>query len=504
VQAPDRERLAHTVAAHSGEWVLAVLILLAACAPTLLGALAGVQGSGALTAFFLALLGALGFALGLWRRVRLALLVLVILLPFQPLITMPLAHEIGPVGVRGFVAGKDVYVTALVTGLLLGWGRTLRWNLVDATAIAFGGIYFLYFVLSPAELFVRAVSLREGFMIVALYAVGRLSGLDNAGLAWFVRSCVIVAVVVCAFGYVERFLFSNADWHYLGAAAYAEQKWGTTEWTQNGVPDNWSTWLGHDYVRRMVGPVGDPTSLSRFLALPVLALLFTPWLWTRRPGGLAKHVLLAALLPVALVLTLGRGGLVIVLGGVLVWAYVRRPVLTVLFGAPVMVVVLISFALFDPEGGSATRHLEGLANVASALDAPLGHGLGSSGQKAVLYAGEVDEKISESYLGGLGYQMGIVGVLAYMVFVAAVVLRFMVLIRRFGRAPGARDVWDQLLLALSLAGGIFATSLLANSAIAPISAALGLIYSGAALTWAEHLAGAARRVPLPVPALGPA
>src|SRR4029434_970118 len=134
---------------------------------------------------------------------------------------------------------------------------------------------------------------------------------------------------------------------------------------------------------------------------------------------------------------------------------------TVLFGAPVMVVVLISFALFDPEGGSATRHLEGLADVASALDAPLGHGLGSSGQKAVLYAGEVDEKISESYLGGLGYQMGIVGVLAYMVFVAAVVLRFMVLIRRFGRAPGARDVWDQLLLALSLAGGIFATSLLA-------------------------------------------
>lgn len=449
-------------------------------APSLTAAFAGLEGAGKLVVLHLAAMAFLAAFLG-WMNPRAALLFLVFLLPWQPLFSMPVSEALGGPGIKLLVASKEVFSAVLLSVLFYRNAKKVKWGIVDMAALVFLCAYFLYFIKSPAGITARVVSFKEGFMIVCFYFIGRLFIFSKDDLAWMLRAVVGVSILVAAFGYLERFFFDGLSWKFLGAIDYLESKIDTSQFDSiaiDGLPHNWFTFLGTTPVRRMVGPIGDATSLSRFLAFPVLALIYLRSLTGRIDEAGFLRLSLLLFLGAALALTLGRGGQVIIIGGTLVLFLARKPVIALLLGIPFMLLVVLKLAIFDLQSGSAMRHLAGLAGGLSELfRSPLGNGLGTSGQMAVLY-GVVEVKVSESYIGSLAFQTGLPGVLLYTAFFAIFSYSFA---REYLRKRRTPDEWRAPLLAFSLSSGIYFTSVLANSAIAPISSGLSLIFCGALL-----------------------
>lgn len=468
--------------------VFVIAVLAAGLGPALAGAAAGVSGAGQLMVLHLLTTSFLAAFLA-HRSVKASLVFLAVLMPWQPFLSMPVAESLGSSGIKLLVATKEVYAAVLVSVLFLKNAKKVRWNLADLAGLVFLLVYFAYMVKSPAGLTSRIVSFKEGFMIACFYLGGRLSLFDMEDIVWFLKVVIGTSVLVAAFGYLERFAFDARAWRYYGAIDYLNSKIDTSQYGSvvlNGLPLNWYTYIGHTPVRRMVGPIGDATSLSRFLALPVMALIYVRGLAGSSPSTAHIRTALLVFIGAALALTLGRGGQLIVIGGLMVLAFAKRPLLSAMLGAPAVFFFLTKLELFDIGSGSALRHMAGLAKgVLSIAVAPLGNGLGSSGQMAVLYSAGVGEKVSESYIGSLAYQMGIPGVLAYTLFFAALMLKSLRTHLRL-RKKGA-ELYGLSLMAFTFSSGIYFTSILANSAIAPISAGLSLVFIGAFQGAAEKL-----------------
>ncbi|MEZ4485091.1 MAG: hypothetical protein R2864_11040 [Syntrophotaleaceae bacterium] len=381
------------------------------------------------------------------------------------------------------VATKEVFVLFFLGGLFLRFFRVKGFLWVDWAAVLFFACHFFYFFKSSSGIFSRVVSFREGFMVVAFYAIGRLLPLSKEKMPNYFKSILLLALPVCLFGFIERFCFGGGTWRVIGSEAYMIAKFGADNpgtITLDGIPLQWFTYVGMDPVRRMVATIGDSTSLSRFLSLPVLILVY--FRLFKKNSIIAGPISFSLFLVfgTSLVLSLGRGGQLISMGGIFLLYLVKYPRLTVAGGIPLVVVVFLKTALFDIQSGSAIRHMAGLVSgIASLLRNPLGHGLGASGQMAVLYGASIEEKVSESYLGSLGYQMGLPGVLAYLLFGFAALWTLFRVYRQnsYMRKEVGFDS-RAILLGFSVTGGIFFTSFLSNSAIAPISAGLSLIYCG--------------------------
>lgn len=422
-------------------------------------------------------------ALVTWKSPKAAVVLLALILTWQPVLSMPLARAVGGSGLRSLVATKEVFTVTMLGVLFLRGARSVRYTYVDAAALAYTVVGVWYMLISPVGLFSRLVSFREGFMVVAFYMTGRFANFTWREIDWLLRTVVLVALVAASFGFIERFLFSGHTWSMIGAANYVTTKYDVGGFEPsfiNGMPSQWHTFVGGRTIRRMVGPIGDPTALSRFLAFPVLALVYVRGLFPRWGRRLPLRLAALAVLAAAMVLTLGRGGQVIALGGLMLWLLVRSPLLGVTVGLPASVFVLLQFALFDIRSGSALRHLTGLAEgLRALLHTPLGHGLGTSGQLAVFYAAQLSDRISESYFGGLAYQMGAPGLISYFALFGCLLWTLLRAYRR-SAAAGCGRRWYYL-LAFAVSGGIFATSMLADSAIAPISAGLALLYTGSVM-----------------------
>lgn len=417
-----------------------------------------------------------------------SLILLALILPWQPLFSMPLAHTLGGSGIKMLVATKEVYAVTLLGLLFLGRRKKHRWVFVDVAAMLFVTVYILYMVVSPASFFTRLVSFREGFMIVAFYFVGRLSGLDQTKLRTVLRIVVMIAVLVALFGYIERFVFNNSTWNQIGAGEYMAMKFGPGNpgtGLMDGIPSQWYTYVGgagsgYKLLRRMVGPIGDATSLSRFLAFPILVLIFVKNLFGKRPRFLVLRGVLMFTLGGAVLLSLGRGGMVIVLGGILLWLFVRNRWVAIMLGV-FSLLLMTSTTLFDIQSGSNARHISNLIKGIQVLQiSPLGRGLGTSGQLALSFGEKVgeEEKVRESYCASLAAQMGFPGLGAYLLFVATLLSKLYSIFRK-DRVDLNGEIGGMALLGLASIGGMFVTSALANSAVAPISAGLPLLFAGA-------------------------
>lgn len=435
------------------------------------------------TAIYLTIVIVVASVLGRKDR-NAALLILVFVLSWQPLLSMPIANIVGSMGVKSLVATKDIYITVLLATLFWRNGKEMRWQYIDIIAVIFVAVYFFYFISSPSNLFGRLVSFREGFMIAAYYLAGRLLLFKQEDIKWLLRVIVIVSTSVVIFGYIERFLFSPELWHEIGAIDYTGAKRAVSTRIGGDVPDQWYTYIHGAPVRRMVSSIGDPTALGRFLSLPLLALIFL-----KKPINYSKKKLFSNKLFIllmfagAVILTLCRGGLLIALGGIFIWTlFAHKTKWQLVISVFLMIAVIffvITSPILDPQSGSPVRHMTGFSKGVEALyKTPFGNGLGTSGQMALYYSQDIEEKAGESYFVSLAYQTGIAGIIAYFLFAGAILRNIVRIYRKNKALEIDRDGANMALLGLSVAAGIFATSLLSNAAISPLSAGLSLLYCG--------------------------
>jgi len=202
--------------------------------------------------------------------------------------------------------------------------------LADAVAVAFLGLLALHFVSSPDTSSPELTYFRRFGAPVLLYLGGRLLIPSRAQFQDSLRIVVAVALGVAFFGIIERFALDVAFWRdgVDAATFYSRQvESGLVPhgWIviYRGVPDGIFIGLPLEVpVRRLVSTYLEPTTLSSFLALALLLLLLVPDHARMRPFYRVAAIAGVALLALAVLATLSRGGMLTVGAGITLFALV--------------------------------------------------------------------------------------------------------------------------------------------------------------------------------------
>jgi len=406
------------------------------------------------------------------KKILYGLIILILILPLQPFLTSLLSSIIDPIGVKVFVALKEILTVIILIFLIFKRIKKIKLFYIDFILLVFINIHIAYLILGNEALFLKVISFREAFMIFAFYTIGRLSYTNFKELKKFSEIIIYIGLTIALFGLIERFLFTMDTWNFLGAFDYVNLKY-EVRINEYGFPVNWFTYINDELkIRRIVGTVLEPTSFSRFLSF--IALLSLYYFSIFKEKKLRNRKIFLILL---LIITIGmsRGGLLIVFIGILIYFYNKQHLISLVI-APIFIIGLLGTDLFSLSSGNSQRHIHGLTEgIIAAYTTPAGHGLGASGQLAVLYGNiSGDEKVSESYIGGLGYQLGMYGIVPYILF-NIVVLFYLIKYKAINHYLA--------LLIISGLLGVFITSFLSNSAVSPISSALIFIYTGISISY---------------------
>lgn len=420
--------------------------------------------------------------------------------------------------VVGAIAAKEVmYVTVFAIGVGIvahtaaRRGLTIREALgriqpVDWLAIAFIGLVGVAFLVSGEPLSSRLINARRLASLPILYLAGRTLLAHRSEFSRAIRVLIGIAVVVSILGVIELLILGNGFWRdivrilELQGETISGGIQSALQHARDGLPLNWWSHLVIR-LRRLVSTFLEPTTLSIFLALTIT---LAPFVLVRRPGPsvvltgrngrfvgpramvadirgyLARWDIPAALaivvMVVAMVLTLGKGG----------WMILATVVLTCLFsttrrsiGRLVVVVAIVGVvglgvgSLVPGVGPNIAAHVDGLITGAlQLLTHPLGSGLGSTG----FWGANLDVG-TDSTAGVIASQLGLPGIVIFAAWAAVLVYRIL---------PAGTDEDTQRrradpALRRALAGallGLFGLALVSTSATGLLGSAFYLLLGG--------------------------
>lgn len=412
--------------------------------------------------------------------IGIALCFYVALMVTQPFFTLLISSGLDEAGIKLLVASKEIALIVLFLFLLKSpaGGAFPRIVLLDYIVFLFIFTFVFSFMHGGASMFAKVLSLREGVFIGLCYFIGRLSFCDVRSVFLFCHFVCVVAAFISAFGLVERFFFSLSFWGDLGALDYSILKRGYSvrSFLSGFVPDQWFSYYFGEFYRRMVSVVLDPTSLSRFLAFPLIYLVVRVFFsgFHLRTFGL----LLMGLISSAMVLSFGKGGFLVFICALAVVVWGRNKFISIVLMLVIFVLVLVT-GFLEGNSGNFVRHTSHYSVAFSELAGqPLGSGLGLSGQQTVNY-GLIEEEDGgeESFFISFIRQCGLLGLLSFILFFC--VAPFL-LLRRFFRVRSFIER-DAGVLVISIVGcyvGVSVSSFLANSAVSMISASVVFILIG--------------------------
>jgi hypothetical protein len=365
-------------------------------------------------------------------------------------------------------------------------------------AIAFVGFVGLAFLLGTEDLNSRLVNARRFASLPIFYVIGRLLLPRVTELRSATSAVVWVGVAVAVFGLVEWFVLGEAFWRdVVRILSFQEVSISAgiqpeAQQSRDGIPYNWVTFIPFQ-VRRLVSTFAEPTTLSIYLAL---ALTLSPFAIGLRPGPrfalppgpggvraqLARWpwhgVVIVGVLALAMVLTVGKGGLMIaaVAAVVALANTTRRRAIRVVPLLAALTAIGLAVGLAIPGIGDNIRdHLYGLMSGAvHLLQQPLGSGLGSTG-----FWGSGLRVGTDSTIGTIAGQLGLVAVVLWLGWAVLVVRA---LLPPDSDRPARPAIPTRLRQALAGAlAGLFGLSLLSTSASGLLGVAAYLLLAGWAI-----------------------
>lgn len=227
----------------------------------------------------------------------------------------------------------------------------------------------------------------------------------------YLRYLVWLGVLAIGFGFLEA--NTPGFWQSIGLQTLWENK-GIPVSPGTGLPPNFyaSEQIDGQFIRRMVGPFADPVNFGTFL----FAVFMAAWFLKSRIAVL--------LVVVASVLTVSKGAFL----GMLVWfafwtRYFASRTIHV-FAIMMAAGAALYFYVFtlSSSTGSTTAHINGfLAAFVELPGHPLGRGMGGTGVLAGLFSegSESESAITESGIGMIMGQLGVVGLVVYLAFFVA-------------------------------------------------------------------------------------
>lgn len=404
---------------------------------------------------------------------------LLLLVVFQELGLIVLSNSLGTSEIRFLTLGKDIFaISALATLVLRGRFRRIRWHAADWLALGFillNGLYFLR-SLGSVSLFALALALKQNSMLCLLYFLGRLLFLSENDQRKSVSLLVKISLFIALFGFVERFLLGDDFWIAIGIHQLARDRGVYDVFLRSkfeGLAGAMFYLVGNLSMRRLASLSAQPPLTAYFLALPLTILFFVPDLYSK---DRLKASIATMVIGIALLLTLGRGGLLIAALAFLAKYWKKN---SLKFAGIVALLLLLYFGssqvqyIFGYGGG---RHLGGLQNALVILQGkPLGYGLGTGGNYAAWFGDSGASSLQwESYIGALGYQMGIIGLVVFTLLFTS--LFYMLYWQSHPQVP---LVWQRLSAAVGVAVlGLLGASLFAEAAVGFLSSGFYLIFAG--------------------------
>ncbi len=418
--------------------------------------------------------------------------ILVFLVVFQNIVLIVLSNFFSSAGIFSLMIAKDLFaVVALVIFLSRTSWKQFRFTRVDYLALAFLAlnIFYLFFFHSQS-IFVRLVSFKENVMLYLLFFLGRTLPLDDEKFHKSVKLIINAGIFVALFGFLERFFLGDQFWIGLGIHELAKDQkvYDVFRFEAFGkeIASPMFYFVGNLSLRRLASISAQPPLTSHFLALPFLILFFSPSMFS---SDRVKVFLARFSIGLAILLTIGRAGILIVGIGIILaywkksWRKGAALVILLVFG--VLAVNMLSsvfnlqYGIFSLQHGGG-RHLAGLVMAMASLNHPFGHGLASGGDYASWYGDEEIREIStwESYVGSLGYQMGLIGLGLFLMICLS--LFYLLFVKKQKFAPPSQQKFNQAVGAAVL--GMMVAAFFSAAASGFQSSGFYFVYAGLCLS----------------------
>ncbi len=353
--------------------------------------------------------------------------------------------------------------------------------------ILFSGITFLmvYSVNQKAQwaVFSIAVLLLQSAILFAVYPAPFTSALSS------IRNILSCMLIYC-FGIVmNKSADTRAYYKWVTRISWFVVLFGLFEWftglkvwealnisrlwdlkgiplNAGGIPPNWysSEQIRGNLIRRMVSSFADPVNLGTFLFAAFMIA------WYR------KNRVLTFFLAICALFTVSKGALLgfLVFIVVYVWQSKRfRVFLPVMAGVSLAVGLLFIRYSLTSSSGSIIAHARGFISAFSVLaEHPMGLGVGNVGVLAGLFNESLlDSSVSETGVGMIIAQLGIVGITIYVFFFTKLGL----LPRKWKMMETIHDMQRERILYYTLLFAFIANALFNEVALSPNSCGLYFI-----------------------------
>jgi hypothetical protein len=248
-------------------------------------------------------------------------------------------------------------------------------------------------------------SLRNVISVYLFLFIGILAS-DNLNIGRFQKIVLLIAFCVVVVGFFDV-ASKGAMWNSLNI---------TDLWTKKGIrvqasglPTNFysSETINGERIRRMASTFADPVNLGAFL----FAAFAVAWYRNNKIIGILTFV--------AILLTVSKGAMLGILILMCVYAYycLKRSVFMMIAGFAAFCGIGFLAYAFKTSADSVFLHISGLvAAFRSLLTHPLGSGIGSAGVLARQFSRySSNMEITETGLGMIIGQLGIVGLILYLI-----------------------------------------------------------------------------------------
>lgn len=305
-------------------------------------------------------------------------------------------------------------------------------------SLIFLGVYLFMLLknlfITTAGLNSSILSLRYMLVPVLCIYVGKNINIDAKKTQSFLHKLVFFSIVLSLFGMIEQFVLGDSFWNKIGYKNYAIKMKGNMEYNLfRGVTVNFYTWdFGGIPIRRMVSITADPLATAFLIYLGVL-IIFTGCISFKNKRKINGFFVILIVLSISSFLSLSKA--IFVLIGLTFWicAYfynwmpksiLRMATMLLLI---VFIIILKSYVGNTDSVTSSLNHVMGLLNGLSASNLT-GNGLGTAGSSVIMLTG-VESNISESYIGALFAQVGLIGGIAFLLFIYEQIKRLFKLYR---------------------------------------------------------------------------
>lgn len=305
---------------------------------------------------------------------------------------------------------KDIILWGVVILYALS---SLKIKISIVPLLLFGLYIFTELFQGAVDVYTKLVCFRQLVTPVVLVIYGRALRLNYDEIVDYTIFVVKLGFYQAIFGLIERFILGDEFWLAINISALFENK-GFSKWVLSGLPGNYYSYdfyysIG-DSIKRLVGVTTDPLLTVHYLALCLVILIFSS------KNEYANSNIMYIILLVATILTLSKGGLLIIVVAYIYKASMKNKILAYMCGIIAMSVLFI--IIQSDLLRTIAIHILGVTSAFVNVSL-FGQGLGTSGNLASLGAGSLTA--GESFWGMILGQIGIVGLIlfCFMIYVAS-------------------------------------------------------------------------------------